>query len=168
MQAVRSVLAVLVACAAIPAGAANVNVSISVGQPGFYGRLDLVDAPPPQVVYAKPMMIERVPDDRPPIYLRVPPGHARNWARHCGEYHACGERVYFVRDDWYQHQYVPHYAERHGPGREFHQEQREERHDQRMERRDDRRDFRQDRRDDRRDFREDRRDDRRDHRDHDH
>jgi hypothetical protein len=51
---------------------------------------------------------------RPPIYLRVPPGHAKHWSKHCHEYNACGERVYFVQDDWYQHEYVPRYQERHG------------------------------------------------------
>lgn len=31
----------------------------------------------------------------------VPPGHRRNWARHCHRYRACGVPVYFVRDEWY-------------------------------------------------------------------
>jgi hypothetical protein len=60
------------------------------------------------------MMVERVMVDRPPIYLRVPPGHARNWRKHCHQYNACGERVYFVQNNWYQREYVPRYQERHG------------------------------------------------------
>ena len=99
--------------AAIPAAAADVGVSVSVGQPGFYGRLDIGDFPQPQVIYRRPMLVQEVPDDRPPVYLRVPPGHAKHWRKHCHEYDACGERVYFVRDDWYQREYVPHYQERH-------------------------------------------------------
>jgi hypothetical protein len=34
------------------------------------------------------------------VYLRVPPGHRRNWSRFCGRYDACGRPVLFVRDDW--------------------------------------------------------------------
>jgi hypothetical protein len=45
-----------------------------------------------------------------PVYLRVPPGHEKHWSKHCGKYGACGQPVYFVREDWYQTQYVPRYA----------------------------------------------------------
>ncbi|MFA6971980.1 MAG: hypothetical protein WC208_11345 [Gallionella sp.] len=101
-----------------PAHAADVGVSISIGQPGFYGRLDIGDYPPPQLIYAQPMIIERVPMNRPPVYLRVPPGHAKKWSKHCREYNACGERVYFVQDNWYQREYVPHYQEQHSNRRD--------------------------------------------------
>ncbi len=103
-----------------PALAADVGVSISIGQPGFYGRLDIGDYPQPQVIYRQPMAIERVPMDRPPIYLRVPPGHAKHWSKHCREYNACGERVFFVQDNWYNREYAPRYQEQHrdrGDGR---------------------------------------------------
>ncbi|MEN6586961.1 MAG: hypothetical protein ABFE02_13055 [Sulfuricella sp.] len=126
---------------AVPALAADVGVSISIGQPGFYGRLDIGGYPPPLLIYPQPMIIGRVPANRPPIYLRVPPGHAKHWRKHCHEYNACGERVYFVQDSWYDREYVPRYQERHG----------DRGYDRRDERRDDRRDDRQDgRRDDRR------------------
>jgi len=49
-----------------------------------------------------------------PIYLHVPPGHARHWARHCAQYNACGRPVYFVQDRWYNQVYVPHYRSEHG------------------------------------------------------
>ena len=91
--------------------------------------LDIGDYPQPQVIYRQPMVIERVVTDRPPIYLRVPPGHAKNWRKHCKKYNACGERVYFVEDNWYQREYVPRYQER----------QRDRRDDGREERRDDNR-----------------------------
>lgn len=93
--------------------AADVGVSISVGQPGFYGRLDLGGYPPPVLLYPQPVVIEPVPMDRPPLYLRVPPGHAKHWAKHCHEYRACGERVYFVDDGWYTREYAPRYREWH-------------------------------------------------------
>ena len=88
---------------------AEVGVSISIGEPGFYGQLDIGNFPQPQVIYRQPIIIEPVLMDRPPIYLRVPPGHAKHWRKHCGEYNACGERVFFVQDGWYNREYVPRY-----------------------------------------------------------
>lgn len=97
-----------------PALAADVGVSVSIGQPGFYGQLDIGNFPQPQVIYRQPIIVERgVPANRPPVYLRVPPGHAKHWSKHCREYNACGERVYFVQDKWYSHEYVPRYQEQH-------------------------------------------------------
>lgn len=128
----RFLIAAAVAAATVttPALAADVGVSISIGQPGFYGRLDIGDYPQPQVIYRQPRVIERgVPADRPPVYLRVPPGHAKNWKKHCREYNACGERVFFVQDKWYNREYVPRYQEQH----------RDRRDGGRDERRDDRR-----------------------------
>ena len=112
----RFLIAAAVAVTTIntPALAADVGVSVSIGQPGFYGRLDIGDYPQPQVIYRQPMMIERAPMDRPPIYLRVPPGHAKHWSKHCREYNACGERVFFVQDKWYNREYVPRYQQQHG------------------------------------------------------
>lgn len=117
------VAAIAAATVTTPALAADVGISVSVGQPGFYGRLDIGDYPQPQVIYAQPRIIEVVPMERPPIYLRVPPGHARHWDKHCHKYNACGERVYFVRDDWYNREYVPRYQERH-------RDRRDGRHDE--------------------------------------
>jgi hypothetical protein len=89
----------------------DVGVSVSIGQPGFYGRIDLGNAPPPQLVYSQPLIIERVAVRPPPVYLRVPVGHERDWRRYCGQYGACGRPVYFVRDDWYRNTYAPHYQQ---------------------------------------------------------
>lgn len=104
--------ALAVAAAAVPALAADVGVSISIGQPGFYGRIDIGDYPQPRLIYREPRVIQRVAV-REPIYLHVPPGHAKNWRKHCRQYDACGERVYFVQGDWYNQVYVPRYQERH-------------------------------------------------------
>lgn len=81
--------------------ATNVGVSVSVNQPGFYGRIDLGDQPPPLVIYPQPVIITRQPVyyQQRPIYLRVPPGHSKDWARYCSRYQACNQPVYFVRDD---------------------------------------------------------------------
>ena len=87
------------------ANAADVGVSISVSQPGVYGRIDIGRFPQPAVVVAQPVFIERpyrVATPPQPVYLWVPPGHQKHWSKHCGEYHACGVPVYFVRDEWYR------------------------------------------------------------------
>ena len=108
----RILFAGLLAVASVPAFA-QVGVSVSVGQPGFYGQIDIGNAPRPQVIYAEPRVIERTVVGSP-IYLRVPPGHAKHWRKHCGAYNACGRPVYFVQDSWYSREYVPYYQEHHG------------------------------------------------------
>lgn len=111
----RSVLLAALGAAMVPAlASAQVGVSVNIGEPGFYGQINIGDFPQPQVIYSQPVIVERVPESYgPPLYLRVPPGHEKHWAKHCAEYNACGHRVYFVRDDWYQRQVVPRY---HGEG----------------------------------------------------
>jgi hypothetical protein len=114
----RFLFVAAVAAVTAPALAAEVGVSVQVGEPGFYGRIDIGNFPQPRLVYAQPVVIQPVPVAvvREPIYLHVPPGHAKDWRKHCGKYNACGQPVYFVRDDWYNREYVPRYRERHGGG----------------------------------------------------
>jgi hypothetical protein len=103
----RSILLVGLFIAA-PVMAADVGVSVNVGQPGFFGEINVGEVPHPALVYTRPMVIHRDPAFAgQPMYLHVPPGHERHWSRHCAEYHACGRPVYFVRDDWYNREYVP-------------------------------------------------------------
>jgi hypothetical protein len=68
-------------------------------QPGIYGRIDIGNSPPPPLVYAQPVIIQRpaVYVRQEPLYLHVPPGHAKKWSKHCSRYNACGQPVYFVR-----------------------------------------------------------------------
>ena len=136
-----------------PAHAADVDVgvSVSIGQPGFYGRLDIGGFPPPVLLYPQPRIIHSVPASRPPIYLRVPPGHAKHWSKHCHRYQACGERVYFVQDNWYEREYAPRYQERHSHRNDYDRDYgRERQFDNRRDYRDDnRRDHRHDERRDR-------------------
>ena len=96
--------------------ASDVGVSISIGQPGFYGRIDIGNAPQPVLIYPQPVWINRVAVAPAPIYLRVPPGHEKNWGKHCKKYGACGRPVYFVGDEWYRDVYAPYYIE-HGDQR---------------------------------------------------
>jgi hypothetical protein len=114
------VLAAAFAATALPVLAApqnqgpDIGVSVQISQPGVYGRIDIGRFPQPQVVVAQPVIIQRpvyvqqaqvqqpqmyrAPE---PIYMWVPPGHRKNWRKHCREYNACGVPVYFVRHDWY-------------------------------------------------------------------
>ncbi len=96
--------------------AATVDVSINIGQPGYYGPLDIRDFGRPQLIYSEPRVIYRTAVQREPVYLHVPPGHAKNWRKHCGKYNACGDRVYFVKDSWYDREYVPRYQAKHNRG----------------------------------------------------
>ena len=91
-------------------------LDVSIGDPGFYGRINLAGAPAPQLVYAKPVLVKQPQEATAPIYMRVPPGHARNWKKHCGSYGACGQPVYFVQNGWYNNVYAPHYRKQHGKG----------------------------------------------------
>ena len=62
------------------------GVSVSINQPGVYGRVDIGNVAPPPLVYAQPVVIAppRVVVPRQPIYLYVPPGHQQNWRTYCG------------------------------------------------------------------------------------
>jgi hypothetical protein len=118
------VVTALLMGASLSAVAADVGVSVTVDQPGFYGRLDIGNVPTPQLIYAQPVLIARPPPTvvvQEPLYLHVPPGHAKHWKKHCREYNACGQPVYFVQDRWYDEVYVParrekHRGEDHGRG----------------------------------------------------
>jgi len=107
-------LASALATFAVPAFAGDVAVSVRVGEPGFYGQIEIGNMPQPQVVYARPVVIERAPEyaEAAPIYLHVPPGHEKHWKKHCREYNACGRPVFFVRHEWYDNEYVPRYRQR--------------------------------------------------------
>lgn len=97
--------------------AADVGVSVQISEPGVYGRVDIGRFPQPQLVVAQPVIITRpvlVQQAPPqPVYLWVPPGHRKDWRKHCGEYNACGVPVYFVKDEWYD-QHVRPQGEGHG------------------------------------------------------
>jgi hypothetical protein len=106
----RAALALVLTMAAGTAAAADVGVSVEISQPGVYGRVDIGRFPQPQVIVPQPVVIAPAPVvvARPvqPVYMWVPPGHRKNWRKHCHEYNACGVPVYFVRHDWYSEHVV--------------------------------------------------------------
>ncbi len=109
----RSVLATALAAlalsSALPEARAqtSVGVSVSVVQPGLYGRIDIGSFPAPAVIYPQPVVIAPTPVAvvQRPIYLYVPPGHQKNWSKHCAHYGACGQPVYFVQESWVRERY---------------------------------------------------------------
>lgn len=125
----RFLFAAALAAATVPAIAADVGVSVSVGQPGFYGRIDIGQFPHPALIYPEPVIIQPAPIGviRRPIYLHVPPGHAKDWRKHCHRYNACGQPVYFVQGSWYNEVYAPRYRETYGPAHRAREPQRFER-----------------------------------------
>ena len=94
-----------ITCAQAVAGEPTIHVSVG-GEvaPGVYGRVDFGNAPPPPVVHQQPVVIVRQPQPVvvQPVYLHVPPGHAKNWSRHCQRYDACARPVYFVKSAEYE------------------------------------------------------------------
>ena len=105
----KRIIAMALAAGAIGSAAAqpSVGVSIGINQPGVYGRINIGDVPQPALVLPQPVLIlpPRVVVQRAPIYLYVPTAHQQNWRRYCGRYGACGQPVYFVRDQWVRERY---------------------------------------------------------------
>jgi hypothetical protein len=100
----RALCASMLALLAAAAGAADVGVSVEISQPGVYGRVDIGRFPQPQIIVPQPVLVTRpvvVAQPVQPVYMWVPPGHRKDWNKHCRHYNACGVPVYFVRHDWY-------------------------------------------------------------------
>lgn len=145
MKKLIAALALVSAAYVASAQAGDVGVSISIGQPGFYGQLDIGGYGAPQVLYRQPVLVERRNWYPAPAYLRVPQYQSGNWRRYCGMYNACGRPVYFVRDDWYRNVYSPRYYQTHGHGNGYgnghgqpYAYQRNDRHDEHYDRNNDR------------------------------
>jgi hypothetical protein len=108
-----AITSLMLASLAAQAGQPIINLNIG-GElaPGVYGQVQFGNSPPPPVLYAQPRVIVRQPDEdrMEPMYMHVPPRHAKNWRRYCREYNACGRRVFFVRSE----EYEPGYREGRG------------------------------------------------------
>lgn len=119
---------------------ADVGVSVSIGQPGFYGRVNIGNDRP-RLVYQEPVIIQQNPVAlvQQPIYLRVPPAHYQRWGNYCGRYQACGQRVYFVQQPVLVQQRGYDRRDRWEDNRRDWQERRHDRHE-RWHHRHDRRD----------------------------
>ncbi len=113
----KIIISLAVLAGALPALAADIGVTIGIDQPGVYGRIDIGRVPtPPVLMYQQPVVIMPTPVavQRRPIYMHVPPGHAKQWKSYCNRYEACGQPVYFVQDGWYRDVYAPVYHQHRG------------------------------------------------------
>lgn len=131
MKRLLTAMALAAASITAPAFAADVGVSITLGEPGFYGQLDLGNYGRPPVIYSRPITVtrNRYGSAGEPVYLRVPTAQTRNWKRYCSGYNACGRPVYFVRDDWYSNTYAPRYRDDHRDNRHDDRDNRDDRRD---------------------------------------
>ena len=85
------------------AAQAQTSVSATVAgvlAPGVYGRVDVSNGVIPPLLYAQPVIIAQAPVAVQPVYMHVPPGHAKKWRKHCHKYNACGTPVYFVQANY--------------------------------------------------------------------
>jgi hypothetical protein len=102
----HSLLALAMLATSAAAADSDVRVILSSDvRSGVYGRVEFGNGPPPPIVYADPVIVSR-PRARvvapAPVYLHVPPGHAKHWNKHCKEYNACDRPVYFVKSEEYE------------------------------------------------------------------
>ena len=100
-------MSALLLAQAVPLAQAGTDVRVIISgevAPGVYGRVEYGNDRPPPVLYAKPTVIVHQPQpvQAQPVYLHVPPGHAKNWRKHCSKYNACGTPVYFVKSAEYE------------------------------------------------------------------
>ncbi len=116
-------LAAVFSITSASASANDLGVSISIGQPGFYGQINLGSHyPRPQLIYPNPILARppAIAIQQQPIYLHVPPGHAKKWNKHCHRYNACNQPVYFIDGNWYDNVYLPHYhSQNNYPGEHY-------------------------------------------------
>ena len=121
----------LIGVATSPAGDLSLRILLS-GEvaPGVYGQVQIGNENPPLLVYAQPMLIVAQAAPPPPIYLHVPPGHAKHWRRHCREYNACNRPVFFVRSEEYEPGYEHRNDGEHGRSdRDEHRDDHRDEHD---------------------------------------
>jgi hypothetical protein len=100
------------------------HVNVAIGgeiKPGVYGQIQIgTGYPPPPVLYPQPVIIAQ--PARPPavvvapVYMHVPPGHAKKWDKHCHKYQACGTPVLFVKGPEHGHDHHPGHGKGKGHG----------------------------------------------------
>ena len=97
----RLLFAAALAATTFPALANDVGVSISIGQPGSYGRIDLGGYPQPRVMFRAAM-------NRPQIYMHVPPALPKTGAS-TAVLTSPVENGSIFQNNWYERNFVSHY-----------------------------------------------------------
>lgn len=131
-KSIKSAAFLVLALVGVAANASDVNFGVSVGgevAPGVYGQVNIGNTRP-ALVYAQPMVIVQPGRPMAPVYMHVPPGHAKKWSKHCHKYNACNRPVYFVKSAEYGGDYRrgDRHDDRHDDRREY---RRDDRHDDR-------------------------------------
>ena len=89
-------------------GVAGSDAHSLSGRPGdadYYGPIVISGSDRPALIYEHPRVIGRRSRGEP-LYIRVPPGHAKHWQKHCAKYNACDRPVYFIDERWYHEHFA--------------------------------------------------------------
>lgn len=76
----------------------------------LYGQLDVSAFKSPAVANTRPVFghePQSGQSPKAPAYLHVIPGHESKWSATCRLYQACEVPVYFVKEAWFVHVYLP-------------------------------------------------------------
>jgi len=101
--------------------------------PGIYGQLDLKKMPKPELIKARPVLIDRSSKhaSAQPVYVHVPPGHEWHWHTHCRDYNLCAMPVLFVTETWFVNVYLPSIGSQDGREQRYRAEATRERGNER-------------------------------------
>ena len=156
MRRMRSKLAMSAIAVATVLGSAAYagGVTIQVGEPGYYGPIELSDAPKPVLINPQAVVIEKERVVQEPTYVIVPAEQQRDWANYCARYEACGRPVYFVESRWYNDVYVPHYKSKHELKKDAKEEYKDEKRDAKREYKDQKEEAKRDYKDAKRDIKD--------------
>lgn len=104
----------LIALGSVAPVMAEVSVSVTLGEPEYYGRIELDEGYyRPRLVNDRPVVLDQRYRNMAPIYVRAPRDQHSDWRQHCAKYDACERPVFFVRDEWYTQIYAPRYRQLH-------------------------------------------------------
>ena len=101
--------------------------------PGIYGQLDLKKMSKPELIKARPVLIDRSSKhaSAQPVYVHVPPGHEWHWHTHCRDYNLCAMPVLFVTETWFVSVYLPSIGSQDGREQRYRAEATRERGNER-------------------------------------
>jgi len=114
-----AVAAFVVATIAPVAEAADKDAIVTINgpvTPGIYGRVAMASTATaaattvkPPLVYSQAMLVDApsATGAVEPVYLHVPPDHAKNWKKYCAKYDACNKPVFFIKSAEYEPGYQP-------------------------------------------------------------
>jgi hypothetical protein len=113
----RKLMVLAIVSQAMVSAFAGTGASASMGmnQPGDYGRIDIGRYRQPMAINPQAVIISPGSANSMalPIYLYVPSAHQQQWGKYCAQYAACGQPVYFVKEQWVRAHYQREHPEWH-------------------------------------------------------